>query len=188
MGRPDRVRGIISPYDDTFHCWGEGGNEYLQRESVPPVGVAETYAIRLNAPPKQKPKYLWVHDLKITAVMAHQPIEGKSVFSKWGEYLGTGGGTLQEPRTEPVKRAVKATMDIIDKHARPKEDPELPAARQERRTEVVEHKTHPPIPVYRHEFVLREDWKVTLELPTDLTAREAARLSEWVRVLSFQSE
>ena len=144
-----------------------------QGDFVPAVGIAKTYAVRLNALPSIKPKYLWVHDLKITAVMAHQPIEKAPVFSKWGEYLGTGGEELDVPRVSPVEEATKAMMGVIDKQVAKDVKPPRESARRVR--------------TYGHEFQLRDDWKVTLELPIDLTLREVERLSDWVRVLSFQS-
>lgn len=36
-----------------------------------------------------------------------------------------------------------------------------------------------------HTYQLRADWQVTVALPSDLTAREAARLSEFIKTLPF---
>ena len=38
-----------------------------------------------------------------------------------------------------------------------------------------------------HSFQLRPGWQIKLVLPADLTAREAARLSEFVKTLPFES-
>jgi hypothetical protein len=42
-----------------------------------------------------------------------------------------------------------------------------------------------PMPSIRHEFSLRPDFRVQIELPANLTAREAARLADFIRTLPF---
>lgn len=44
-----------------------------------------------------------------------------------------------------------------------------------------------PLPegAIEHTYQLRADWQVTMALPSDLTAREAARLSEFIKTLPF---
>lgn len=228
MGTPDYVEGVQDPYDSQVKCWNEDSSTYKQDDEVPPVGIAETYAIFLNAP-GHPPRFVWVHELKITAAMAHQPIEKSPVFSKWGEYLGTGGEELEDPGKGPVAEAATSMIEMLEKMNAPKKvhqrvcprckekvfddtdlfsdvqdccnpecdgewktgcyhchDSSLINKVDEQRTEVIRQKTHPVVKTFEHEFQLRRDWKVTLELPVGLTEKEAERLSEWVRVLSLQ--
>jgi hypothetical protein len=114
MGTPDHVSGIPDPYDNQFKCWNEESREFSQGDEVVPVGIARTYAVRLNSTPGHPARFLWVQDLKITAVMAHQPIVQKSVFNKWGDFLGEGGEVLQEPGDGPVGEAMKPLMEMLN--------------------------------------------------------------------------
>ena len=114
MGTPDIVGGILDPYDNQFKCWNEESRDFQQGDEVAMIGIARTYAVRLRAPQDHPPRFLWVQDLKITATMAHQPIVQKSVFNKWGDYLGLGGEDLQEPGDGPVGEAMKPLVDMLN--------------------------------------------------------------------------
>ncbi len=50
--------------------------------------------------------------------------------------------------------------------------------------EIEEEESSSPQPV-RHEYRLRPDFTARLELPADLTAREAIRLADFIRTLPF---
>jgi hypothetical protein len=47
--------------------------------------------------------------------------------------------------------------------------------------------TPTPEGAIEHKYQLRPDWQVEITLPADLTAREAARLSEFIKTLPFDA-
>ncbi len=47
--------------------------------------------------------------------------------------------------------------------------------------------TPTPSNAIEHKYQLRSDWQVGIKLPSDLTAREAARLSEFIKTLPFDA-
>ena len=194
MGMFDTVEGIIDPWDPAFKVWSNELTHYKSGDEVPKVGMADTYAIRINAPAGVKPMYLWVQEGKITNVMAMQPIYQKSVFNKWGKYLGQGGEELDEPGEGPVKMAVdivtaikESTGTITEENVQhvvekvghsyppPEEPSEVPT----------ENPYHPGPATLTHRFNLRPDLEIQFQLPTDLDDAEAERLSEFIRTLPF---
>jgi len=105
MGLFDVVEEVLEPYDQQFKLWGCEGVFYKTGDSVPKVGMADTYAVLLNGSSSEKSRYLWVQEGKITNVMAHQPIVSRAVFDKWGRCLGRGGEELESPGLNPVTEA-----------------------------------------------------------------------------------
>lgn len=60
-----------------------------------------------------------------------------------------------------------------------------PAPQTDNGEESVEEEVPLPEGAIEHTYQLRADWRVTMALPSDLTAREAARLSEFIKTLPF---
>jgi hypothetical protein len=168
----DEVPGILPPYDRQVSVWN-GGHEYKQHDLVPDVGMAKTYSVLLNAPEGSHPRFLTVMDNRITNLMAHQPVYDASVFDRWGKYLGRGGGELELPGpsgVEPVSMVELATRPRLavvttERALTPPEPPSEGAASR------------------HHSFWLREDLKIKLELPVDLTDEEAERVAVFVTTL-----
>jgi len=167
MGMYDEVEGILEPYDRQFKVWNDVGAVYQQGDEVPDVGMANTYAVRLNAPGAPA-RYLTVQEGKITNLMAHQPVYGKSVFDKWGSYLGRGGEKVDEPGPSHVQEGLSL----------------LEMATPKRPAPAVIYPDGTP-PMITHKVHLRADLTIDLTLPVDLNDDEAERLSEIVKALPF---
>lgn len=161
----DVIDGIIAPYLPDLAVWGRDGTTYRQGDQVPSLGMAETYAVLLDAPDEAPARYLWVQRGKITNLMAHQPIEGSSVFDVRGRYLGRGGETLEDVAKNPEDPFRGWISDIVKRAHEGNADAEGPA-----RT---------------HQFYLRPDFVVSVELPVDMTTAEARRLADFVLCLPF---
>ncbi|MCC7499809.1 MAG: hypothetical protein IT160_19670 [Bryobacterales bacterium] len=63
-----------------------------------------------------------------------------------------------------------------------------PAPQTDNGDEPIIEKESLPEGTIKHTYQLRADWQVTLALPSDLTAREAARLSEFIKTLPFDGQ
>lgn len=191
MGTYDEVEGILDPYGSQFKLWGCEMAIYKTGDAVPNVGMADTYAVWLDAPPDQKTCFLWVQEGKITNLMAHQPISGKSVFDKWGKYLGAGGEKLASPGPNAVAAVVGILEEVMG---------QSPAETRDRVDELLEAVDAEKDPLnlptddfarpdtIHHRFQLRTDYIVKLKLPEDLTAREAKRLATFLKSLPFEEE
>lgn len=178
MGVYSEVEGVPEPYDRQFKLWDEA-RTYRLGDEVPEVGMASTYAVRLNAPPGEHARFLTVQEGKITNLMAHQPVYGKSVFDKWGGYLGRGGDQLEEPGPSPVETAVSLVEQIV-------------APKMEELKEATENLAEVAAalgtPEHEHTFRLRHDLEIKLQLPTDLTPAEADRIAAFVKTLPIPDE
>ena len=62
-----------------------------------------------------------------------------------------------------------------------------PTADQDNGAEEIPEKAIPEGAI-QHTFQLRPDWQIELSLPADLSAREAGRLSEFVKTLPFDAQ
>lgn len=175
MGVHSDVEGIPEPYDPQFKLWDEA-RTYRLGDEVPEVGMASTYAVRINAPPGEPARFLTVQEGKITNLMAHQPVYGKSVFDKWGAYLGRGGEQLDDPAPNPVDEALGLVEQIMPAKKPPSPEDEIDAALDE----ILNRPS--PVPL-EHRFWVREGFEATLKLPADLTAEEVDRLVEFVQLL-----
>ena len=164
MGSYDEVKGVLEPYDAQVKVWDDELRVYEQGDTVRAVGMAETYAVRLNGPPEEPFRYLWVQDLRITATMAHQPLLKASVFDKWGKYLGRGGEELEDRSRNPIEEVLEALTDKKPASGR--------GSVRHHEAEVEEDEL-----VVTHRFHLRPDFTVEVELPEDLSRREADRLA-----------
>jgi len=158
----DEVEGILGPYGAQLALWSRDGSIYRQGDSVPSVGMAETYAVRLDAPRETPPRYLWVQRSQITNLMAHQPIEGRSVFDARGRYLGRGGEELEDGT------GAEEQVTILDMVRNTRDD-------------VVDGG-----PRLTHRFHLRPGLVVHVDLPVDMTVAEARRLADFVLCLPFR--
>lgn len=98
MGTERTVAGILSPYGDRITVW-EGVGEVGRGMSVGEVGMAQTYAILLDAPQGEPPRFLWVQEGTLTNLMSHQAIAKHNVFDARGVYLGRGGEDLKFPQS-----------------------------------------------------------------------------------------
>lgn len=152
---------VLAPYVNTVRVWA-GTPEVKQGSSVPRIGMAESYSIKLSAPAGAEDRFVWVQELTVAAVMAHQPMTRCNVFDSHGRYLGQGGDSLAElttapvlPLTEvvPVRRAVAPSPPLKE-------------------TATI---TYP--------FPLRRGHVVKLDLPEDLTRDEVARLAQFLSAL-----
>lgn len=169
MGMFDQVEGILDPYDSQFKLWHAEGSVYQHGDIVPDVGMANTYAVRLNAPGGVPARYLTVQEGKITNLMAHQAVYEKSVFDKWGSYLGRGGGPLEESGPGPVEEAI-ALVDAVSL----------------RKTKPKPNVTKPEVaPLLAHRFYLRSDLEIEIQLPADFDVAEAERVAAFVKTLPF---
>jgi hypothetical protein len=205
MGTFDTVKGILDPYDDQFKCWDQHLNDYTVGDLVGCVGIAETYAILINSPEDVPPRFVWVKDRVLGATMAHQPIEGKPIFDKWGGYLGMGGDFV----VKPTKKSGSAKIEQEDIELYPSEErlPPLPPPDDEGPTLAVTFEDVDPVPSggrlwakkepsqfsqvvdwVTHVFWLRPGMQIKVSLPGDLSQREAERLALFVESLPFTSE
>jgi hypothetical protein len=173
---PDEVLDVLAPYSGFVRVWRMGGCQVRQGTEVPSVGMTGTYAVMLDG--VGPPRFVWVHDNKITAPMAHKPIIDADVFDARGSYLGRGGGVLEAPSTgAPVESLVERVLASQSKTSAAKETPPEPK------------KNHPEQRmVLPHRFHLRKDFVVHLDLPWDLTSFEVARLTKFLEALPFGSE
>lgn len=192
MSTFDVVPAILEPYDTQFSIWEGEGKEYKQHDLVPAVGMAPNYAVRLNAPPEEPPRFLTVQENRITNLMAHQPIPGASVFDQWGKYLGRGG----EPLAAPNQNVVNSAISMVEQVAKEAVS-QIPAvqeaagavdrlkeATQELNTLVEDE----DVECHRHRFWLREDLEVKVVLPLDLTDEEARRLAIFMTTLPLSAK
>jgi hypothetical protein len=164
-GKPDEVLGILEPYSGLVSIWTRDGSGFHQGDKVPAVGRAQTYAIVLDAPVGSPRRFLWVQAGKITNLMAHQPIEGRSVFDARGRYLGSGGDVLDDP--SPLTAAIPSLVELA-----------FP-------TRVHDPATHGHGATLIHSFRLRPDFTVSVELPVNLSEKEAERLADFMLCLPF---
>jgi len=184
MGSPDTVPAILSPYSKEFRVWECDGRIYKQHDLVPSVGMVSTYAVLLvSADPEAHPRFLTVQENRITNLMAHQPIDGASVFDPMGKYLGRGGEPLEppgRPDTPPVSMVELAKRSGV-----------LGAVEQETLEPTRTFLEAPPegdgedegVACHLHRFWLREDLEVKMKLPLDLTDEEAERFAVFVTTL-----
>jgi hypothetical protein len=161
----DLVEVILDPYDRRIRVWDRDGRSYTQGDKVPAVGMAVTYAVRLYGPADAPARYLWVQDGVITNPMAHQPITHASVFCAWGRYLGRGGDPLEAPSTGTVG----------PKHVLGETPVEAPPT-----AGIVSAPS-----ILRHSFHLRPNFKVRVDLPSDLDEHDVARLTTFLSSLPF---
>lgn len=198
MDQFDVVEGIIEPYGNRFRLWGATGKVYQKGDEVPPVGMSESYAVRLESPEGTKPGYLWVSGGHISNLIALQPIYEKAVFDRWGRYLGRGGEELDSAGAGPVAEAVSILEEVTRGKPPPREMAQpmtapltarkLPAESEpdsepEPEPEVTEEE---PAGALQHRFYLRPDFIVKLKLPADLTESEADRLRTFIASLPFR--
>lgn len=203
MKTPDRVVGVQDPYINQFELWNNTGAEYSTGKPVPAVGMAASYSVQLPAPGEHRAIFLQVQEGRITNVMAHQPLSGKSVFDPRGRFLGTGGNEL-----EPISLAApKLPVDLITavkQMNQPVPMPSKPLTHQELHEpttpppaksvdtlinelkEMVDSLPDPDPTVHR--FHLRPDFEVRIPLPDDLTEREAERLAMFFKSLPYGDE
>jgi hypothetical protein len=170
VGVERTVPGILSPYSGVLAVWS-GIGEVERGINVGPVGMANTYAVLLDAPPGEPDRFLWVQEQLVTNLMAHQPILANSVFDARGKYLGKGGSDLDRSSTrEPLP-----LMSL------------LPPPRQKTRSEMPEKETtQQTVGMTRSVLPVRPGIALELLLPEDLTAAEAERLANMVRLLPFE--
>lgn len=173
---PDVVETILAPYSPCFCLWSKDGTSYRQGDHAGPVGLAKTYAVRLHGPDDAAPRFLWVQDGVLTNPMAHQPIAQAAVFDAWGRYLGRGGESLSAPGRGPVNSLATAV---------PADAVEPPSEAPPTKPRAAAPKASPRKATFSHTFRLRAAFQVTLDLPNDLTEREANRLAAWVRSLAL---
>ena len=176
MGVCSEVEGILEPYDPQFKLWDEA-RTYRPGEDVPDVGMASTYAVRINAPPGEPARYLTVQEGKLTNLMAHQPVHGRSVFDKWGGFLGVAG---QDQLEEPGPNHIEQAMGILEE-ALPKAREPAPLRETREPTTMLNPDAGPPM--LAHKFHVRTDLEIEIPLPWDLTEAEAERVAAFVRTL-----
>lgn len=165
----DTVEGIRSPYFKEFGLWGAQGKQYVETDDVPKVGMANTYAVKLDAPASTALRYLWVQEGKITALMAHQPITNANIYDTQGNYLGRPG----QPPSASIPPATPVT----------------PAMRQALQSGTFEVQNPPKSSdKVGHTFRLRPDLNVEIPLPPDLTKKEARRLAKFIRLLPLSDQ
>lgn len=100
MGGSRTVLGVLAPYTARVFVWE--GEDVGSGGSVGPLGMADTYAVKLDGPSGRPDRFAWVQECVLTNVMAHQPIEGASVFDARGRYLGRGGESLAAGNSPPL--------------------------------------------------------------------------------------
>jgi len=178
VGVYSEVAGVPEPYDPQFKLWDEG-RTYRQGDEVPAVGVATTYAVRIGGPGGRLARYVTVQEGRITNVLAHQPVHGRSVFDKWGGYLGVGGQDLTEPSRPAVEIAAVGLVDQIVRRDVPPE----PADARETAGSVGDPVADPVM--LSHRFWLRPHLEIEVALPADLEREEMARLQRFLETLPF---
>jgi hypothetical protein len=186
MGTYDEVEGILDPYGNQFKLWDCEMSIYKSGDAVPNVGMADTYAVWLESPPDQKTCFLWVQEGTITNLMALQPIGGKSVFDKWGKFLGVGGEKLEAPSPGPVAEVMGILSEALGRpleKAKNRVDDLLEEVEKQ-----VEDLESAPSETIHHRFQLRTDYIVKFKLPADLTGGEAKRLATFLKTLPFDDE
>lgn len=213
MSGYDQVEGLLDPYGNQFELWGCEGTVYKAGDSVPSVGMANTYAVRLDGPLDEKARYLWVQEGALTNLMAHQPIADKSVFDQSGRCVGRGGEALEPPGLSPG--ASKGMVQQILDHEKPRpqdvdssapsiefttdrqaiSNPPVSEIINPRKTivelvdELKEISDGFPEPEPRaHRLHLRHDLEIKLELPVDLTPAEADRIAAFVKTLPIPDD
>lgn len=191
MSSYDEVEGILDPYGSQFKLWDCEMKVLKSGDTVPNVGMADTYAVQLDTYDEAaKPCFLWVQQGKITNLMALQPIAEKAVFDKWGKCLGRGGEKLAAPGPNPVKQAVGILNEVIEgtkEVVNQKADEiieDLAQATEKLKEELGED--YERTETITHRFQLRHDYTVKLKLPEDLTDREAERIALFVQALPFE--
>ena len=182
MGSPATVPAILPPYSCEFGLWGTEGKTYQQHDLVPTVGMAETYAVMLDSTQPQPHRFLTVQENRITNVMAHQPVDGRSVFDPRGRYLGRGGGELDVTPQVPLEKAVSVVEAATRRPAAV--SGEILAETAERVATFLEPPSeNAEVPCHLHRFWLREDLEIKIKLPLDLTDEEAERVAVFVTTL-----
>lgn len=180
MGLPDTVPGILAPYLCEFRVWGCEGKTYKQHDLVPSVGMADTYAVLLQPSGGGAARFLTVQENRITNLMAHQPIDGRSVFDARGRYLGRGGEELDLAEYVTLDNAVS----MVEMASRPRPPvPPVKAKMEEPAATFLEPPREQEGASRVHRFWLREDLEIKLELPVDLTDEEAERVAAFVTTL-----
>jgi len=208
VGMYDEVEGILEPYSNQFKLWDCTMSVYKSGDAMPSVGMANTYAVRLDGAPDTRPCYLWVQEGHLTNLMALQPIGERAVFDKWGKCLGRGGEKLDPPGLNPVAEAVGIVQEILEQQKVPRRpqavenksepDPSVseiakeadskPKTITELVDELKELGSGIEPPEYKHEFRLRHDLEIKLTLPVDLTQAEADRIALFVKSLPIQDD
>jgi len=203
MKTPDKVAGILDPYINRFELWNNTGAEYNTGDTVPAVGMAASYSIQLPAPVESRAIFLQVQDGRITNVMAHDPLGGRSVFDPRGRFLGTGGKELEPIQLVAPKPPVDIVTAVQQMNQRPPPQPtpeqvheptmppqDLPGESPKTIAELIrelKELTDQPSQseATLHRFHLRPDFEVAVQLPNDLTEREAKRLAKFIKSLPY---
>ena len=192
MGVYSEVEGIPEPYDPQFKLWDEA-RTYRQGDEVPDVGMADTYSVRLEGGTGKATRYLTVQGGCITNLLAHQPVHMKSVFDKWGRFLGVGGARLEDPGPSPLEQALNPIEEALRRARKPSSWPE-PRVLETPRGQVPELQVQEHLQrqmperafddeLRVHRFWIRNEIEAELRLPADLTEAEAERLAAFVRML-----
>lgn len=168
MGMFDTVKGIPSEYDDQFKCWEALMDEYEVGSKVDPILKQTTYSVQLRGSnPDLEPRFLVVEDSRITAVCSPEPLPDATVFDKWGRPLALLAGR------EPLLTLQHPIQQAIDEEFGVPEEPKV-------QTGIYTVKAPPLV---THKLRLRAGFVVELTLPQDLSSDEAARLSDWIKIL-----
>jgi hypothetical protein len=156
---------VLAPYAKTVRVWS-GISEVTQGSRVQPIGMVESYSIRLSAPAGADDRFIWVQQLTVAALMAHQPMTRLNVFDAQGRYLGQGGDALADLTMSPV---VPLT--------------EVVSPRRAPRNSVIPSPPLSEASSITYPFPLRRGHTVRLILPEDLTKEEVARLVQFLLAL-----